>query len=463
DAEYTFERALVTNPSDSWGGTVLGGSLVGSTSNGADDKSVTYAKIDRSVECDAKGNLVFNLVRPDASFPAKLAFTAAGIIDKKFAVAGGEWDGTAATAPKWFGKSLHESYLSDHASGTGAYQLVRKSPTEYIFKAFPGYWGDKPKLTNVIMKVVPEEATRILAMQRGDADVIDLTNRPSLQQLRGSQGVKVLDDLEGLSVDVVFMNQNIKGKDTLGSGKLDGKGIPADFFKDINVRKGFALAFNYKQFLDQVLLGRGKQLTMALPESFLGYDKSIAAPAYNPEAAKAALKRAWGGKVWENGFTVQVWFNAGNTRRQTIGEILKRGLEELNPKFRVEVVQRPFGELIQKADAGEVAMSIGGWSPDYADPDDYLPIFYKSNGYYANRTGLKDAAIDKALDQAAQITDPAKRESLYKSVGKRAAELYPFILMPARTEFRVISDDLKGFVYNPMLTNSDVYWRELSK
>jgi peptide/nickel transport system substrate-binding protein len=464
DAEYTFERALVVNPSDGWAGTVLGGALLDSNANANDDKSITWAKIDKAVECNSAGQLVFNLVKPDASFLAKMAFTAAGIIDKKFAVAGGEWGGTEKDWKQWVGKSLHESYLSNKASGTGAYQMVSKSATTYAFKAFDGYWGGKPKIENVLLQVVGEEAARVQALQRGDADLIDLSSRPSLAVLKNAKGVKVLDNLEGLSVDFISLNQNVKaGSKVLGSGKLDGNGIPANFFSDVNVRKGFALAFDYNTYLNQVLQGSGKRLTMALPASFLGYDPTIKPPAFNLEAAKAALQKAWNGDVWKNGFTVQVWYNAGNTRRQSAAEILKTNLEKLNPKFHLEVSQHPFAEVIQEGDQGRLAMTVAGWSPDYADPDDFMPIFYASNGYYSARTGINDKTIDSALNQAAETTDVKKRESLYKLVGRRANDIYPFILLPARVEFRAIREEVKGYTFNPMLLNSDVYWKDLSK
>lgn len=463
DAEYTFRRALAVSPSDSWPSTVFGLVLVDSPSNAKDDSSVTWAKISKSVSCNAQGQLVFNLVKPDAAFMTKLAFTGAGIIDKKFAVAGGEWDGTEKTWRSWAGKSLHDSYLTDHMSGTGAYQLVSKTPTEYLFKAFPGYWGDKPKLQNVVLRVVPEESTRLLAVQKGDADFVDLVNRPALAQLQGSKDVKIIDGVDAMSVDVIFMNQNIKSSAKIGSGKLDGRGIPANFFSDPNVRRGFAAAFDYQTYVKQVLEGKGKILTMALPDTFLGYDASIKAPAYNLETAKAYFKKAWGGKVWSNGFSIDVWFNAGNNRRQIAGEVLKSGLETINPKFKLNILSRPFADVIVNGESGNLAMSIGGWSPDYPDPDDYMPIFYASSGMYHNRTGIKDSSIDKALNQAAQISNPVKREGLYKIVGKRANELTPFIIVPERVEFRVISKNLKGYTVNPVLAASDTFWRLLSK
>ena len=57
--------------------------------------------------------------------------------------------------------------------------------------------------------------------------------------------------------DVFFtFSINAEGNNFIGSGKLDGNGIPADFFSDIHVRKAFAYCFNYEQYLHRRAAGR---------------------------------------------------------------------------------------------------------------------------------------------------------------------------------------------------------------
>ena len=47
------------------------------------------------------------------------------------------------------------------------------------------------------------------------------------------------------------------GSSYVGSGQLDGNGIPLDFFNDINMRKALATRFNYDLYNQEVLLGQG--------------------------------------------------------------------------------------------------------------------------------------------------------------------------------------------------------------
>lgn len=465
DAEYTFRRNLVTNNSES-GNWFLAGPLTGSESNANDDKSVTWAKIAGSVKCNAQGQLVFTLVKTDPAFLAKLAASWMGIVDKNWAIKLGEWDGTEATWKTWVGKDMSDSALNKQPSGTGAYKLVRKDANALLATAFDDYWGKQPAIKNVIIQKVPELAARQQAFLRGDADLIEGAGRSvDTEQIKGKPGVVWIDNLPNNVASAFFMNENIKAQQ--GSGKLDGQGIPANFFSDVNVRRAFAYSFNYQQYIQDVQKGQGMQRTMLLPDSFPGYDPKVKKYTYDAKMAAAYFKKAWGGQVWSNGFTLTANYRASNVASQTAMEILKKNIEALNPKFKINIQAKQWSEMIKDANQGKEAMIIIGWVPDYADPDNFLYTFYSSNGFYFPRSQFKDAQIDKWLDQARATTNVSLRNRLYSLVGQRAYEQSPYILMPAGVNFLYFRDNLQGVsanTYNPMLGfQTGTFWKELSK
>ncbi len=49
------------------------------------------------------------------------------------------------------------------------------------------------------------------------------------------------------------------GNNFIGSGKLDGNGIPANFFSDPHVRKAFAYCFDWDTYIKDVEQGYGTQ------------------------------------------------------------------------------------------------------------------------------------------------------------------------------------------------------------
>jgi peptide/nickel transport system substrate-binding protein len=465
DAEYSIRRNLVTNNHDS-GNWFVSESFLGTGGNAADDTSITWARIARAVSCNAQGQLVLSLPKPDPALLVKLAYTGQSVVDKKHAASIGEWDGTEATWKTWVNKDLTDSELNKKPSGTGAYQLVRRDANSVVVKAFDGYWGGKPKIENIVIQVVKEQATRLEALKKGDADMVETGPRSVLSQLQGVQGLKVYDDIPNNAATAIFMNQKIADPAILGSGKLDGNGIPANFFSDASVRKAFAYAFDYQRYIKEVQLGKGVQRTMLLPDMFFGYDANVKKYGYDAKLAEVFFRKAFGGEVWTKGFKLTARYRANSVAAQTAMEILKAGVERINPKFKVELSAKPWSEFLKDSQAGKEAMIIVGWAPDYADPDNFVHTFYHSQGYYNPRANFKDSLLDSLIDQTRITTDRAKRKALYSQVGNRAYELSPYILVPAGVGFAVYNTAIKGLEenYNIMFSGrTGGYWKNLSK
>jgi peptide/nickel transport system substrate-binding protein len=465
DAEYSIRRNLVTNNHDS-GNWFVAESFFGTGGNAADDTSITWARIARAVSCNAQGQLVLSLPKPDPALLVKLAYTGQSVVDKKHAASIGEWDGSEATWKTWVGKDLTDSELNKKPSGTGAFQLVRRDANNVVVRAFDGYWGGKPKIENVVIQVVKEQATRLEALKKGDADIVETGGRSALPQLQGVPGLKIYDDIPNNAATAIFMNQKIADPAILGSGKLDGNGIPANFFSDASVRKAFAYAFDYQRYIKEVQLGKGVQRTMLLPDMFFGYDANVKKYGYDAKLAEVFFRKAFGGEVWSKGFKLTARYRANSVPAQTAMEILKAGVERINPKFKVELSAKPWSEFLKDSQAGKEAMIIVGWAPDYADPDNFVHTFYHSQGFYNPRANFKDSLLDSLIDQTRITTDRAKRKALYSQVGNRAYELSPYILVPAGVGFTVYNTSIKGLEenYNIMFSGrTGGYWKNLSK
>ncbi|THF85276.1 ABC transporter substrate-binding protein [Deinococcus sp. KSM4-11] len=465
DAEYTFRRNLVTNTADS-GNWFLSESLLGTSSNANDDASITWQRITDAVKCDGQ-TLVFTLPKADPAFLAKLAYTGQGIVDSQHAIKIGEWDGTEATWKAAVGKDLTGSPLAQQPSGTGAYKLVEKTATALTATAFGDYWGDKPAITNILIQKVPEQAARLQAFEKGDADLIETGGRPVIEaQLRGKDGISILDNLPDTSAFGISMNEAIKGAAT-GSGQLDGQGIPANFFSDVNVRRGFVAAFDVPTYIKEVQGGQGEARNFLLPDTFPGYDAELDGAKFDLDAARTAFQQAWGGQVWDKGFTVNVSYRAGSVPAQTGMELLKKNIEALNPKFKVTIVPKEWSEIIKGSNQGTEAMVMTGWSPDYADPDNFVTTFYASTGYYNPRINVKDSQIDTWISEARSTTDAARRSELYGQVAGRALDQAYYLLMPSNPGIIAYRSTLKGIgtdTFNPMIAfRTGTLWKTLSK
>ena len=475
DVEYTFERLLVHNPSDA-GGWFLSESFLGTQANadaflGEDASDAAYAehfaRIQNAVECVDDFTVQFNLNAPDPTFFVKMMSGPAHIVDRAFAVENGLWDGTEATWRDWVNVNLREHHLHDNVSGTGAYQLVEWDGNTVVAERFGGYWGEAPDVQNVVIENVEEQSTRLLAIQAGDADRIFVSDRAALEQIRGASGVTVHEDPDWVSttVTMIFFNQdiNMENNPDVGSGQLDGRGIPSNFFADADMRKCFAYNFDQETYIEQVQQGAGQALTMGLPPSFLGYNDDLPVYSANFELAEEACRAAHGGAVWEEGFEFTATHNAGNIQRQTALEIIKDNIEFMNPGFRMNVRALAWPDFLAYTDEQKGTMFGLGWAPSYADSDYFLHPFYHSEGFYSPRTALNDPELDALIDEARTIFgDADARAALYQQVGQVAYDTMPMLPLPAQELFVVTRDNVEGIYINPMY-GGQFRWKDIVK
>ncbi len=469
DAEYSFERILVTNPGDG-PGWFFAESLIGYGSNaksalGENASPEAYDRywelIDKSVECDDLYTLRFTLVKPDPSFFAKLLYAGAAIIDSKWAIQNGEWSGTKKDWLDWAGKDLRQGFLHKNMSGTGPYKLVKWDGENVVAEAFDKYWGKKPRIKRVLVQIVKEQATRLEALKRGDADRVTVNDWATVEsQVRGLPGVKVWSDPNWApaGAGVIFFNFKVEGEDN----PYIGKNTPRDLFSDLNVRRAFAHLVDQEALIEEIFLGHGVKLTMALPPSFLGYDPTIPIYEFDPDKAEAYFKKAFGGKLWDEGFEITITYNQGNTFRQTIAEMLKANVEAINPKFKVNVRGLQWPDYLRSARNKLLPIWPLGWIADYADPDNFIHPFYHSKGALAKRQNLKIPELDRLIEEARATVDPAKRAEIYKKIGRLAHDLAVNVPLPSQSPFIVTRENLKGVYYNPMRSGTFL-WKDIYK
>jgi peptide/nickel transport system substrate-binding protein len=71
------------------------------------------------------------------------------------------------------GSDFSKTWLSQHADGTGPYQLTTYNRgSAYVLKRFPGYWGPKPYFDEIDIKIVPDLGQQNLQLRSGKLDFI---------------------------------------------------------------------------------------------------------------------------------------------------------------------------------------------------------------------------------------------------------------------------------------------------
>ena len=426
--------------------------------------------IDPVIEVEGD-NVVFHLSRPFAPFLSILAQNSSwsAILDKETCISLGLWDGQADGWWKYHNWKKEKSPLYEKAIGTGPFKLLEWDRTQQkvVLVRNDEYWGEQPKLAKVIIWGVDEWSTRRSMLEAGDADQI-YTPLQYLDQVKGIPGVVVREGSR-LTITALHFNWTVaKDSKYLGSGKLDGEGIPPDFFSDVHVRKAFSYAFDYDTFIAQVLKGYGYRVPSVIPRGLLGFNESLPMYPFDLEKAKEEFQKAWNGELWEKGFKLTLLYNTGNEARQTACEMLKENIESLNPKFRIEVQGVQWPTYLDAYRQGQLPAFIIGWLADYPDPHNFIFTYYHSNGVYGTSQGeafrkFAEENLNALIEKAIEETDLTKRQAMYEEIQRIAYENALGMPLYQPKEVYAMRSWVKGWMFNPMRpgeANYDGIWKE---
>jgi peptide/nickel transport system substrate-binding protein len=417
---------------------------------------------------DAAGTVTFHLAQSWGPFVITFSNMWGSITEKAWVAANGAWDGDCGTWQNYYAPTYDEvnaSGIGKKANGTGPFKLQEWTDTDVIMTANDNYWVSQPlwdgaptgapKLKTIIIKYVEEFSTRFAAMQAGDADIIQAgtpQNWPVMDEDVGAtcerDGTCKIDDpakplVRYVNQDVAnrtdaFFNFKIVtsgGNDFIGSGKLDGNGIPPDFFSDVHVRRAFAYCFDWDIYIRDVAQNEGTQANNVMLLGELGDDPNGAHFSYDPAKCEAEFKAStWksadGKSLWDTGFRLIVGYNAGNTARQSVAQIFRDNISAVNPLFKVESQSLEWPNYLTAYQTKKLPFFIIGWIEDIPDPHNWT--FTYTAGAFGGKQGLPQDLKDQfrpLVETGAKETDPVKRAAIYKQFNQLYYENVPAILL----------------------------------
>ncbi len=464
DVVYSFKRNMI---SDSDGGPMwmLLEALTGEGSTRDGDGKIIpgiFDKIDKCVE--AKGDqVIFHLPKPYPPFMGILTYSASVVMQKSWCVANGCWDGDIKNAEKFNNPQPGHEPLQKIENGTGPYFMKAWEPSkEFVFERFDGYWGPKPAIKTAIIKYVKEWSTRKLMLQNGDADRVTVDNQ-YVPEVEAMAGLTIYKVPQLACSGALFCEKiNPTGNPNIGSGKLDGEGIPPDFFSDINVRKAFMHAFDRETYKKDVF---NNLVIMPTSPNIEGLAFHKDAPIYEFDLKKSAeyMKKAWGGQVWDKGFKMIITHNTGNEMREAAAMMLAENISSLNPKFKIEVRNVEWKDYLVQYRNFMYPIFLIGWGADYADPHNFVYTYMHSQGVYGRFMAYKNEEVDRLCDEGIATIDPAKRNEIYSRLQDLWYEDAPGVMLYQQIVVRAYKDYVKGYVPNSMLDDAYEGLKDLRK
>lgn len=298
--------------------------------------------------------------------------------------------------PKHVVEAVSKDEFNLKPVGSGPYKLdAWNRGVEVVVARNDEYWGDKGAFPKVAFRAVPDGSTRIANLQSGTSDLASNLNNDLADQLTASDQGKVLP-VRGERLAFYSLNIN--------KAPLDDK----------RIRKAIAHAIDKQGIVDGILGGFDAPLSQLTSPVSFGYSEGIAPPEFDPEKAKALIA--------EVGDAAKTEFSLFTTPTydQRVVQALQQMLTDVGLNVKIETTD--MGNWMQQMQSGGAtipASAFGRWSCGCQDADGTLyPLLHSSSSW----STIKDERIDKALDEARTVIDPAKRLELYKTVHEIVAE-----------------------------------------
>ena len=311
--------------------------------------------------------------------------------------------------------------------GTGAFKLVNYNDGEKIeMEAFGDYFEGAPKAKKIVVKSIPEDMSRIAALETGEVDIITGVPPISAQTIEDNKKLSLISEPTTATEHVTF-------------------NVEKEPFKNKDFRLAINYAINKQSIIDSIFLGKGKVANSIVNPKVFGYYENIEGFEYNVEKAKEYLQKSG---LKNTSFSLYV---NDNPVRLQVAQIIQANLKEIGIDMKIETLE--WGTYLQKTGEGDYQAYLGGWVSGTSDADIVLyPLLdSKSIGLSGNRARYSNPEFDKLVEQARVELNPELRKELYKEAQIIIQNDVPMAVLYYKNENIGINKRVKGFKYEATL------------
>lgn len=271
-----------------------------------------------------------------------------------------------------------ESY-SRNPVGTGPYKFVSwQSGQSIVVERNDDYHGDKAKIKTVTYRILPDKTTELLALEKGEVDMVVDVPVSSIEQVESLPNVK-LDSCASPKQLYFFQNTRM----------------------DKNVRQAIAYAIDKEGLLTMIEGGRG-HVAKSHFEDLIGYSGKEVCYPHDVDKAKELLA----GQTP----TINILISTADDER--VAQIVQNNLLEVGIKAEIESLENSAKDDKVVNSDFDLYYRVAGFSI----PDMYDFTYGYSSDSSNNRVGLASKEYDDLINQVRVEPDLAKREALYDKV-----------------------------------------------
>ncbi|MFZ4530561.1 MAG: ABC transporter substrate-binding protein [Alsobacter sp.] len=316
--------------------------------------------------------------------------------------------------------------LSKTPIGTGPFMFKSWSPGDRmeLTKNLDYFEKGLPKLDGVTLRIIPESAARMTALDSGSVDIVWSMPYEAVDKLKTSPNARI-DSVATPTWDGVILN-NARAP-----------------FNDVRVRKALALTIDKAAIVELALFGQGDPTYSPIPPSHPYFNKSLGFAPPNVAAAKKLLAEAG----LPDGFEVTMQVPQEREQRVRVGVAVRDMARAAGIRINIERV--PFASYTANV-AGKAQMYVDGYCARPTVDTAIYPFYHSAGSWNAQLWLYKDTRVDEVLDQARKTNDEAARKVLFDRYQALVEETVPGIVAYSAAHVNGVSKKVEGFKSTPM-------------
>ncbi|MEP3055404.1 ABC transporter substrate-binding protein [Ascidiaceihabitans sp.] len=334
--------------------------------------------------------------------------------------------------------------------GSGPFMLEEFTPGEaVIMKKNPNFFIDgRPKLDEIIIRIIKDPSALLIAMENGDADMYPF--------MAGSQEIKRLEKVDALSITT-------DGYAAVGPINWLAFNTASPKLSDVRVRQAISYAVD-RDFITKAL-HRGVSTAQRGPiiESSPYFDETI--PSYDVDLDKAKALMAEAG--FGDGMELTIDYIPGpKEQQQSIAEYMKSQLKKIGIALTVRAAP-DFPTWAGRVGGHDFELSMDivfNWGdPVIGVHRSYLSDNIKKGVIWSNTQQYSNAKVDELLNAAAVELDDAKRASLYAEFQQQVATdlpVYWINALPYHTAYNSKLKNVPTGIWGTMHPMDMIEWGE---
>jgi peptide/nickel transport system substrate-binding protein len=305
--------------------------------------------------------------------------------------------------PKYF-QQVGATEFAKKPVGTGPFVFSEwRKDVQVVMEANPNHWRGKPGIDRLVYRPIPEDSSRVAALQNGEIDLAFAAPIDRLRELEGSKDLRVASR----PGQMIYA-----GLDTLKTEAL----------KDRRVRQALNYAVDVDSIVKNLFDDRAVRVNGALFPTSPGYDQSMAPYKYDPEKARALLNEAGYGSGLEIRLDTPVGIQASQ-RLKEVAQVLTENLQKVGVTAKINIMEPAAG--FDKYRAREFQMYLFAWgsSPESGRHIDTL-LHSKTRGYY-----YQNPEADRLIDTYMTTLEPDKRIAAGRDLQRYLQDDAPWVYL----------------------------------